>query len=70
MDHVPGRRLKVWRAQIEDDGGLPPGRLDGRVVGTGDGRLALERSSPRATVAWDAAAWINGARPEPAEGLG
>lgn len=64
-----GKRLKVLAARLADtDAG--PGVLDGTVVGTGDGGLELVTVQPEGKGPQDAAAWRNGARPEPGERLG
>jgi methionyl-tRNA formyltransferase len=64
-----GRRLKVLRARpvVAE---LSSGVLDGVVVGTGDGGLELVTVQPEGKGPQDAAAWRNGARPEPGERLG
>lgn len=70
-----GKRLKVLAASLVDRRTAPaptpaPGVLDGTVVGTGDGALELVTVQPEGKGAQDAAAWRNGARPEPGERLG
>lgn len=64
-----GRRLKVLRARLAESE-ASPGALDGLVAGTGDGGLELVTVQPEGKGATDAAAWRNGARPEPGERLG
>ncbi len=65
-----GRRLRVLRASLAD-GGPEPGRLEGAVVGTGDGTgLRLDEVQPESRTPMAAAAWLRGARPEPGERLG
>jgi methionyl-tRNA formyltransferase len=64
-----GKRLKVLAAGLAaTDAG--PGQLDGLVVGTAAGGLELRQVQPEGKGPQDAAAWRNGARPEPGEGLG
>lgn len=68
-----GRRLIVLRARVrepEDGPAPPPGVLEGTVVGTGAGALELVEVQPEGRPAQPAAAWRNGARPEPGERLG
>jgi methionyl-tRNA formyltransferase len=67
-----GRRLKVWEAEPVDGGGrgAAPGTVEGTVVTTGAGRLRLAVVQPEGKGRQDAAAWRNGARPEPGEALG
>lgn len=73
-----GKRLKVWRTarvgpapDAERPGQvLAPGELDGLVVGTGAGALELVEVQPEGRARQDAAAWRNGARPQPGERLG
>jgi methionyl-tRNA formyltransferase len=65
-----GRRLRVLRAAVADDG-PSPGVLDGLVVGTGDGRgLALEQVQVEGRGAVTAEDWVRGARPQTGERLG
>jgi methionyl-tRNA formyltransferase len=64
-----GRRLKVLEAR-EVAGGGAPGALDGVVVGTGTGGLELVTVQPEGKGPQAAAAWRNGARPDPGERLG
>jgi methionyl-tRNA formyltransferase len=66
-----GHRLKVHRTRLADDGtSLAPGELDGTRVGTGDGVLELVEVQPEGKGRQPAAAWRNGARPQPGERLG
>jgi methionyl-tRNA formyltransferase len=68
-----GRRLKVLRSRLADGGHeLAPGELapDGLRVGTGQGALELVEVQPEGREPQAAAAWRNGARPEPGERLG
>jgi methionyl-tRNA formyltransferase len=65
-----GRRLKVLRARPVAEGPAEPGALDGLVAGTGDGGLELVVVQPEGKGPQEAAAWRNGARPEPGERLG
>jgi methionyl-tRNA formyltransferase len=65
-----GKNFRV-HAATPVDAGPGPGRLDGVVVGTGDGRgLRLEEVQPEGRARQDATAWRNGARLEPGEHLG
>jgi methionyl-tRNA formyltransferase len=64
-----GKRLKVLRARPAPVT-LPPGALDGVLVGAGDGALELVTVQPEGKGPQDATAWRNGARPEPGERLG
>lgn len=64
-----GKRLKVLAARLSD-ADAAPGELDGLVVATGDGGLELVSVQPEGKGPQDAAAWRNGARPEPGERLG
>ncbi len=65
-----GRRLRVLRARVTEEGGSP-GVLDGPVVGTGDGRgLALEEVQAEGRGAAPATDWLRGARTAPSERLG
>jgi methionyl-tRNA formyltransferase len=71
-----GRRLKVWAAETlpDDDPDLGdaelPGALHGACVRAGEGGLRLVVVQPEGKGRQDAAAWRNGARPEPGERLG
>jgi methionyl-tRNA formyltransferase len=66
-----GRRLGVTRAALAPSGAsLAPGQMDGVLVGTGDGALALVEVLPSGRAAMPASAWVNGARPGPGERLG
>jgi len=65
-----GKRLKVWSAVPDEvEQPLVPGRLDGVVVGTGDGALRLLVVQPEGRARIDAGAWRNGAQPMPDERL-
>lgn len=64
-----GRRLKIVAAAVCPDG-PPPGRLSGLVLGTGDGGLELQLVQPEGKAVQPAAAWRNGARPQPDEPFG
>jgi methionyl-tRNA formyltransferase len=62
-----GHRLRVLAARTVD-GGAGAGVLDGLVVGAGDGRgLELVTVQPEGKGPQPAAAWRNGARPQPDE---
>jgi methionyl-tRNA formyltransferase len=63
-----GKRLRVLAARLAD-AGLAPGQLDGLLVGTGAGALELVEVQPEGKGPQAAAAWRNGARPEPQERL-
>ena len=64
-----GRRLKVLRAALADDG-LDPAVIDGRRVGAGDGALELIEVQPEGKGAMAATDWRNGAQPAAGERLG
>ncbi len=71
------KRLQVLEARVRDRGPAPPGSIERTrasgevVVGCGQGSgLELVRVKPEGRPALDAAAWYNGARPGPGEGLG
>jgi methionyl-tRNA formyltransferase len=64
-----GRRLLVVHARALPGSG-PPGELAGVTVWAGDGGLELVRVQPEGKPVIDAAAWRNGARPQPGERLG
>ena len=65
-----GARLKVHRTQVHDDGDLPAGVVEGVRVGTGAGVVELVEVQSEGKGRQPAAAWRNGARPEPGERLG
>jgi len=56
------RRLKVLDAEPVPHGPAP-GRLDGLVVGTGQGGLSLTEVQPEGKAAMAGSAWLNGAQP-------
>lgn len=58
-----GRRLKVWRTHVPPAG-------EGPVVGAGDGPVELVEVQPEGKARMPAAAWANGARWRPSDGLG
>ncbi|MEO6318170.1 MAG: methionyl-tRNA formyltransferase [Acidimicrobiales bacterium] len=58
-----GRRLKVWRTHVPPVG-------EGPVVVAGDGPVELAEVQPEGKARMSAAAWANGARWQPGEGLG
>jgi methionyl-tRNA formyltransferase len=64
-----GHRLKVHRTHLSESpqGELAPGEIDGVRVGTGDGVLELVEVQPEGRGRQPAAAWRNGARPQPGE---
>ena len=64
-----GRRLRVLRARLVTDPELGSGELDPVPlrVGTGDGALELIEVQPEGKGPQAAAAWRNGARPQPGE---
>lgn len=66
-----GKRLLVLRAHLvaEAPPGAP-GELHGLVVSTGDGAVELVEVQPEGKAPQPAAAWRNGARPQPGERLG
>jgi methionyl-tRNA formyltransferase len=65
-----GHRLKVHRSRPVLADGLAPGELDGTRVGTGAGVLELVEVQPEGKGRQPAAAWRNGAHPQPGERLG
>lgn len=69
-----GRRLKVWRTALgatpNDAVALAPGEIAGERVGTGAGTITLVEVQPEGKARVAAAAWRNGARPQPHERLG
>ena len=61
------RNFRVHRA-VPVEGGPTPGRIDGLVVGAGDGRgLLLQEVQPEGKARQAADAWRNGARIQPDE---
>ena len=60
-----GGRLKVWRTRLVDGGHAEPGRLDGTIVGTGDGALELVEVQPEGRSRQRADDWLRGLRPPP-----
>ena len=58
-----GRRLKVWRTHV-------PPRGDGPVAPAADGPVELVEVQPEGKPRMTARAWANGARWQPADGLG
>jgi methionyl-tRNA formyltransferase len=64
-----GRRLKVLRARLSDDG-LAPGAIDGLRVGAKDGALELIEVQPEGKGPMAATDWRNGAHPRSDERLG
>ena len=65
-----GKRLKVLRARLSDDGALAAGTIDGVRVGTGDGAIELVAVQPEGKGIQDAQAWKNGAHLQPGDHLG
>ena len=71
-----GKRLKVWRTALvpesepDERAAATPGTLDGLVVATGDGALALVEVQPEGRGRQSAESWRNGRRPAAAEQLG
>jgi methionyl-tRNA formyltransferase len=66
-----GQRLKVLAVTRDHRAATPePGRLEGDVVGTGDGVLVLRTVQPEGRAPMTASAWRNGARPGPDDVLG
>jgi methionyl-tRNA formyltransferase len=66
-----GSRLKVWRAQARDVAATPPpGRFDGRMVGTGSGALELFEVQPEGKPRREADAWLRGVHAGPDDRLG
>jgi methionyl-tRNA formyltransferase len=65
-----GKRLRILRARLSDPG-PPSAELEGLVVGAGDGTgVELLEVQPEGKPPQPAAAWRNGARPQPHERLG
>lgn len=64
------RRMKIWRVRIDDRGDLPPGVIDGTVVGTAEGSIELLEVQPEGRSRISAEDWRNGARPAPGEQVG
>jgi methionyl-tRNA formyltransferase len=69
---VRGRRLEVVRARVAPGPPSPgsPGRLEGLVVATGDGALALVEVKPEGRGVVPADSWLRGARLADGEVLG
>jgi methionyl-tRNA formyltransferase len=67
-----GRRLKVVEARLSEveDGPSRPGTAEATTVVTGEGALELVQVQPEGKAAQPAAAWRNGARPNPDERFG
>ena len=66
-----GKRLRVLRARLTRVAPGEPGMLDGLVVACGSGGgIELLEVQPEGKGPQPAAAWRNGARPEPGERLG
>jgi methionyl-tRNA formyltransferase len=65
-----GKRLLVLAARPSPGPAPAPGRLDGPLVGTGQGGLTLVTVQPEGRAAVAAAEWLRGARPGPGERLG
>lgn len=67
-----GRRLKVVEARLAEveDGPSRPGTVEATTVLTGEGAMELVRVQPEGKAAQPAAAWRNGARPNPGERFG
>lgn len=64
-----GTRLKIHRTALVPGHEGAPGRLDGLVVGAGDGGIELVEVQAEGRARQEAAAWRNGARPATAERL-
>ena len=64
-----GKTLKVWSARPVG-GSLPPGELDGTLVGAGDGQLRLVEVQAEGKSRQAAEDWLRGARPMPGDQLG
>jgi methionyl-tRNA formyltransferase len=66
-----GKRLLILRAHLAPAGGPGvPGELHGLVVSAGEGAVELVEVQPEGKPPQPAAAWRNGARPQPGERLG
>jgi methionyl-tRNA formyltransferase len=58
---VDGRRIKVWRAHVVDDGGAPIGAVDRKArMGTADGLLVLDDVQPEGKRPMAGSAWRAG----------
>lgn len=66
-----GKRLRVLRARVVAAASGAPGEMEGLIVAAGDGGgLELVEVQPEGKGPQPAAAWANGARPQPGERLG
>jgi methionyl-tRNA formyltransferase len=66
-----GKRLRVLRSRVVTAAAGAPGEIEGLVVAAGDGAgLELVQVQPEGRPPQPAAAWANGARPQPGECLG
>jgi methionyl-tRNA formyltransferase len=64
-----GKRLKVWRAHVEEGSG-PIGTFTAGAVQTSEGRLRLDEVQPEGKKRMPAASWLLGARLQPGTRLG
>ncbi len=64
-----GKTLKIWSA-LSVGGSQPVGRIDGDLVGTGEGRLRLLEVQAEGGRRQAAGDWYRGARPTPDDRLG
>jgi methionyl-tRNA formyltransferase len=66
-----GKRLRILRSRTVPAAAGAPGEIEGLVVAAGDGSgLELVQVQPEGRAPQPAAAWANGARPQPGERLG
>ena len=65
-----GKRLKIWEINLVDRHDLPPGVIDGVVIGTSDGAVELVEVQPEGRARIAADAWRNGAQPHAGERVG
>jgi methionyl-tRNA formyltransferase len=64
-----GKRLRIWQAEVVEDGPRPGHLIDG-VVGTGSGGLRLIEVQPEGKQRMSASAWLNGAQLTPNDRFG
>jgi methionyl-tRNA formyltransferase len=63
---LDGKRLRILEAAVAPQGAGDPGTLEGLVVATGDGGLALRRVQPEGGRAMAASEWRRGVRADDA----
>ena len=64
-----GKRLRIWQAEVVEDGPRPGHLIDG-VVGTGSGGLRLIEVQSEGKQRMSASAWLNGAQLTPNDRFG